>query len=96
MDGENLSALDPGNRLVDAKTQLHSRSRPRINPIGRRSLGRHSLGRCGEHRASEDHPGPARKLFPLRTKDALGESLIRLLSSYKARQKGESNGQPAS
>jgi hypothetical protein len=96
MDGENLSPLDPGNRLVDAKIQLHCRSRPRINPIGRRSLGRNSLGRCVEHRASEYHPGPARKLFPLRTKDALGESLIRLLRSYKARQKGESNGQPAS
>jgi hypothetical protein len=32
----------------------------------------------------------------LRTEDALGDKLIRLLRSYKARQKGESNDQPAS
>jgi hypothetical protein len=96
VNGENLSALDPGNRLVDAKTQLHSRSRPRINPICRRSRAINSLGRCGEHRASEYHPGPPRKLFPLRTEDALGENLIRLLRNYKARQQGESNDQPAS
>jgi len=96
VNGENLSPLDPGNRLVDVKTQLHCRSRPPINPIGRRSLGCTVLGCCGEHRASEYHPGPARKLFPLRTEDALGENLIRLLRSYKARQKGESNNQPAS
>ena len=103
VNGENLSALDPGNRLVDMKTQLHCRSRPRRQPIGRRrlaynrlacnSLVCNRLGPGGEHRAREYHPGPARELFPSRTKDALGDNLIRWLRSCKARQQGKSNDQ---
>jgi hypothetical protein len=96
MNGENLSLLDPDNRPVYAKTQLDRWSRPRNRPIGCRSLGGHSLGRRGEHRAGEYHPGPARKLLPLRAENALSDDLIRLLRGRKARQKGECNDQHVS
>jgi len=93
-----LSALDAGNRLVHAKTQLDRWSRRRSCPIGCcgvvcSSLGRGDERRRGEHRAGEYHSGPARKLFPLRTENALGDDLIRLLRGGKTRQTDDSNQQ---
>ena len=96
-----MSRLDPGNRLVHTKTQLQHRKRRRNCPISCGSLGCHGLGRGGEHRASEDHSGPARELFPLRTENALGDHLIRWLRGGKdrqaeIRQKNEGKNQHAS
>lgn len=105
VNGENLSRIDAGNGLVDVETQLDRRSGTRgtIDPCG---LSGRSLGRSGQHCSGENHAGTARKLFPVRTKNALRDNLIRLLGGCKAlqgevpqtevQQTSDGNGQHAS
>jgi hypothetical protein len=53
MNGKNLSWLDPGNRLVYAKAQVHRRDCPLSRLTGGRGLVCHILLRGGEDRARE-------------------------------------------
>src|SRR5208282_204426 len=86
VNGENLSWVDARNRFVYVEAQL-DRWSGACRSTDRRGLGGHSLGCGGEHGSGENHARAARKLFPVRTQNALRDNLIGLLRGCMSRQR---------